>query len=68
MFSKSCEYGIKALIYIANYSIKDKRANISFPAEAIDSPTAFTAKILQRLVKGDIVNSRKGPHGGFCYN
>lgn len=65
MFSKSCEYGIKALIYIANYSIKDKRVNIGSVAEAIDSPTAFTAKILQRLVKGGIVDSRKGPHGGF---
>jgi|TARA_R110000764_G_scaffold60957_1_gene130416 Rrf2 family protein len=65
MFSKSCEYGIKALIYIANYSIKDKRVNIGNVAEAIDSPTAFTAKILQRLVKGGIVDSRKGPHGGF---
>lgn len=65
MFSKSCEYGIKALIYIANYSIKDKRVNIGNVAEAIDSPTAFTAKILQRLVKGGIVDSRKGPYGGF---
>ncbi|MEQ3656575.1 MAG: Rrf2 family transcriptional regulator [Dokdonia sp.] len=66
MFSKSCEYGIKALIYIANYSIKDKRVNITNVAEAIGSPTAFTAKILQRLVKGNIVNSKKGPHGGFA--
>ena len=66
MFSKSCEYGIKALIYIANYSIKDKRVNIISVAEAIGSPTAFTAKILQRLVKGNIVNSKKGPHGGFA--
>ena len=66
MFSKSCEYGIKALIYIANHSIKDTRVNIPNVADAIGSPTAFTAKILQRLVRGGIVISKKGPKGGFA--
>lgn len=66
MFSKSCEYGIKALIYIANHSIKDTRVNIVDVADAIGSPTAFTGKILQRLVRGGILNSKKGPNGGFA--
>jgi Rrf2 family protein len=34
-------------------------------AASIDSPTAFTAKILQILVKANIMNSTKGPNGGF---
>jgi len=65
MFSKACEYGIRALIFIAMKSNGGERVNISDIATEIDSPSAFTAKILQTLVKGDIVQSVKGPHGGF---
>ena len=34
-------------------------------AKAIDSPVAFTAKILQILSRNNIVQSLKGPTGGF---
>ncbi len=66
MFSKSCTYGLRAVIYIANVSIDGRRVGLSEIAEAIDSPTAFTAKILQQLTKSKIVKSIKGPNGGFC--
>ena len=31
----------------------------------LDLPTPFLAKILQQLAKQKILNSTKGPHGGF---
>lgn len=65
MFSKSCEYGIRAVIYVANESISDKRVNIKQIAGATQSPVAFTAKILQQLAKNNLVDSLKGPTGGF---
>ncbi len=65
MFSKACEYGIRATIYIAMQSLEKNRVNLKEIAAAIDSPVAFTAKILQKLVKNDIVESVKGAHGGF---
>ncbi len=65
MFSKSCEYGIKASCYIALQSLNDKRVQIQEIASRIDSPEAFTAKILQQMVKNNIVESVKGPYGGF---
>ncbi|UNY98380.1 Rrf2 family transcriptional regulator [Zhouia spongiae] len=65
MFSKACEYGIRATLYIAEQSINSRRVNIKEIAKAIDSPEAFTAKIMQQLVKNHIVNSLKGPSGGF---
>jgi Rrf2 family protein len=34
-------------------------------AIAIDSPVAFTAKTLQLLAKNEIINSVKGPKGGY---
>jgi Rrf2 family transcriptional regulator, iron-sulfur cluster assembly transcription factor len=65
MFSKSCEYGIKAMIYIATQSLQDKRVKIGDIAENIVSPEAFTAKILGALVKQHLVQSHTGPNGGF---
>ncbi len=65
MFSKTCEYGIRAALYIASKSKKDERTNLKEVAREIDSPPAFTAKILQNLVRHGVVESLKGPSGGF---
>ncbi len=65
MFSKATEYGIKAIIYIASQSMLERRVKIGEVVEHIDSPVAFTAKIVGALVKVDIVQSITGPYGGF---
>jgi len=65
MFSKTCEYGIRATIFIASESCLNKRVGLRDIAKKIDSPEAFTAKILQILSKNNIVNSIKGVGGGF---
>nr|WP_321228407.1 Rrf2 family transcriptional regulator [uncultured Psychroserpens sp.] len=65
MFSKACEYGIRASIFIAKNSYEGKRVSPKKISEEINSPQAFTAKILQVLVKHDIINSVKGAYGGF---
>jgi len=65
MFSKTCEYGIRATIFIASESYQNKRVGLKDIAKKIDSPEAFTAKILQILSKEHIINSVKGVGGGF---
>ncbi|MBP6302915.1 MAG: Rrf2 family transcriptional regulator [Bacteroidia bacterium] len=65
MFSKACEYAIRATIYIALQSQESRRVTLKDIAKEIDSPEAFTAKIMQQLVKQGIVDSLKGPTGGF---
>lgn len=65
MFSKSCEYGIKATLFIAQKSQWGERVSLKEIAAAIDSPSAFTAKILQILAKANLIKSTKGLHGGF---
>lgn len=65
MFSKACEYGIRATLYIAAQSLQGKRVVLPEIAKAIDSPEPFTAKILQQLAKAKLVQSNKGPNGGF---
>lgn len=65
MFSKSCEYGLRAIIYIAQQTTQNRKVSLTTISEEINSPQAFTAKILQQLTKNNIVKSIKGPHGGF---
>ncbi|MFZ1703812.1 MAG: Rrf2 family transcriptional regulator [Saprospiraceae bacterium] len=65
MFSKACEYGIKAVIHISHQSQKGEKASLKAVAKAIDSPIAFTAKILQSLVNTHVVISSKGTSGGY---
>ncbi len=65
MFSKACEYGIRAVLFIAKESQRDNRPNIVQIAKAVDSPEPFTAKICQQLARAGIILSKKGPNGGF---
>lgn len=65
IFSKACEHGIKATLYISQQSMKGKRAMLKEIADEIGSPAAFTAKILQDLSRKKLIRSLKGPRGGF---
>lgn len=65
MFSKACEYAIRATIYIADQSNGGRRVGLKDIAREIDSPVPFTAKILQQLSKTQLIDSVKGPNGGF---
>lgn len=65
MFSKACEYGIKATIHISHQSRLGKRVSLKEVASAIDSPVAFTAKILQSLASNNIIKSSQGINGGY---
>lgn len=68
MFSKTCEYAIRALIYIARNAKGNSRVGIKAIAEGIESPVHFIAKILQDLSKQGFISSSKGPNGGFYLN
>ena len=66
MFSKSIEYALRAVVYLAAHSDEDNKVNIGELSEAIDSPKSFTAKILQSLTRNNVlVHSSTGPTGGF---
>jgi Rrf2 family iron-sulfur cluster assembly transcriptional regulator len=68
MLSATCKYGIRAVIFIA--SRPDQKANTGLKqiAEELKIPRPYLAKILQILSKRKILNSTKGPHGGFYLN
>lgn len=65
IFSKACEYSIRALIFIAQKSDDETRVNIKEISENTGAPAYFTSKVLQDLTKKDLLSSLKGPTGGF---
>ena len=64
MFSKACEYALKIMIYLCAQE-EGKLAGLRDISAANGSPEAYTAKILQQLVKSGLLQSLRGPTGGF---
>ena len=65
IFSKTCEHALRAVFFIAHSTQNGKRVVIKDIAAGIGSPEHFLAKILQDLSRQGIIQSIKGPHGGF---
>lgn len=65
MLSNTCKYGIRAVIYLALNNEDNKKIGIKEISSELNIPTPFLGKILQLLAKNKILNSTKGPHGGF---
>lgn len=68
MISNTSKYAIRALIYLELYSSREQKKGIKVIAEDLDIPSPFLGKILQMLVKYQLLGSTKGPHGGFFLN
>ena len=65
MLSNSCRYGIRAVIYLASKHHGKGNTGIKEISEDLGLPAPFLAKILHQLAKQKILNSVKGPNGGF---
>lgn len=63
IYSKPCEYAIRALSNLA--SAKDGTARADEIAAAENLPAPVLSKILQELVRKGLLKSRRGPGGGF---
>lgn len=53
------------MIYLSLYTPSAKRIGIRQISDELDLPAPFLAKILQVLAKNKLLNSNKGPNGGF---
>ncbi len=65
MLSKSCEYAIRAVLYLSINSTEDNKISIKTIAAELKIPASFLSKILQKLVKYKLIFSSKGNTGGF---
>jgi Rrf2 family iron-sulfur cluster assembly transcriptional regulator len=64
LLSKSGEYALQALLYLAEYG-EERRVRTVEMAEVVDVPRNYLSKILHQLVRAGILDSERGPRGGF---
>ena len=65
MLSKSCQYAIRAVLYVGKNGTETHKIELKDIADGLGIPKPFLAKVMQQLVRRQLVNSVKGPHGGF---
>lgn len=65
MLSLTCKTAIKAVIYLAVRFESGEKSGIKEIAAFIDASEHTVGKMLQTLVKEEVINSAKGPSGGF---
>ncbi len=64
IFSKKCEYGLQAVLYLAAKNIGEIITADEI-ANKLNIPKEFVSKILQSLTESGLVGSKKGKAGGF---
>lgn len=65
MLSLTCKTAIKAVIYLASKYGSGMNAGIKEISEYIGGNEHTVGKLLQILVRDEVINSVKGPSGGF---
>ena len=65
MLSKTCKTAIKAVIYLCSKFDTEENSGIKEISEFINASEHTVGKILQTLVKQNVIKSLKGPTGGF---
>jgi Rrf2 family protein len=65
IFSKKCEYGLQAILYLAA-NMDREIISAEEIAKKLNIPKEFVSKILQNLTESGLVYSKKGKSGGFA--
>jgi Rrf2 family transcriptional regulator, iron-sulfur cluster assembly transcription factor len=68
IFSKSFGYALRGVLYVSMMSDENRKIRIDEMAARLAVPRHFLGKIMNKVVKKGILNSTKGPHGGFIMN
>ncbi len=68
IFSKSFGYALRGILYVAMMSDENRKIRIDEMASRLSVPRHFLGKIMNKVVKKGILNSTKGPNGGFSLN
>ncbi len=62
--TRAADYAVRVMVHLACLP-HGSRASLAHLASSVDVPETFLSKVLQRLVKGGLVASRRGKKGGF---
>lgn len=64
-FSKSFGYALRGILYVSLMQDEQRKVQIDEIADNLSVPKHFLGKIMQELVKEGLLQSTKGPYGGF---
>lgn len=67
-FSKSFGYALRGVLYVATMGEEKRKIRIEEMAARLSLPRHFLGKIMNKVAKNGILNSTKGPNGGFSLN
>jgi len=68
VFSKSFGYALRGVLYVAMAEKSNAKVQLDEIADQLAVPRHFLGKVMKNLVKDGILDSLKGPYGGFCIN
>jgi Rrf2 family iron-sulfur cluster assembly transcriptional regulator len=68
ILSKSFGYALRGILYVAMMNSSKEKVPLDEMAEKLAVPRYFLAKVMKKLVKEGILDSVRGPYGGFCIN
>jgi len=68
LFSKSFGYALRGILYVAIMGSGNRRIRIDEISDRLSVPRHFLGKIMNKVAKGGILSSTKGPNGGFSLN
>jgi Rrf2 family transcriptional regulator, iron-sulfur cluster assembly transcription factor len=67
-FSKSFGYALRGVLYVALVDREGRKVQLDEIAGKLSVPRHFLAKIMKQMGKEGILESTKGPYGGFAIN
>jgi DNA-binding IscR family transcriptional regulator len=68
MFSKTFGYALRAAAFVAIHGTDGRKVGLHEISKELEIPHHFLGKIMQDLVRHGILDSLKGPSGGFYVN
>ncbi len=63
--SKKAQYGLRAMVYLAKHSSKEKVCPLKEVSEKENIPFDFLEKIISELQQAGLVEAKKGVQGGY---
>ena len=62
--TRAADYAVRVMVHLAK-SPRDQRALLPAIGAATSAPESFLSKVLQSLTRARLIESRRGPAGGF---
>ena len=65
LLPQTAEYALRAVLHVATRADQNVPVNVGDIAAALDVPRNYLSKTLHQLARAGILNSTRGPAGGF---